>query len=99
MDASPSLLDAIIKGIVEGLTEFIPVSSTGHLILADWFLNVSGPGAEVFDVVIQVGAIVAVIVLYWARLWAAVTGLGSDPKARRFAISVIVAFCLPPSSA
>src|SRR5262245_29266747 len=92
MDASPSLLDSIILGIVEGLTEFIPVSSTGHLILAGWFLSFEGPQAEVFEVVIQVGAILAVIVLYWVRLWTALTGLGSDPTARRFAFSVIVAF-------
>src|SRR5262249_8922873 len=59
---------------------------------AGWFLDFQGAGAEVFEVVIQVGAILAVIILYWARLWAALTGLGSDPKARRFALSVIVAF-------
>lgn len=92
MDASPSLLDAIVLGIVEGLTEFIPVSSTGHLILAGWFLGFTGPRADVFHVVIQVGAIVAVCVLYWARLWPALTGLGHDPAARRFALSVILAF-------
>jgi undecaprenyl-diphosphatase len=91
MDA-PSLLDAIILGIVEGLTEFIPVSSTGHLILAGWLVGFEGPKAEVYEVVIQVGAILAVMVLYWMRLWPALVGLGHDPKARRFALSVILAF-------
>jgi undecaprenyl-diphosphatase len=92
MDASPTLLDAILLGIVEGLTEFVPVSSTGHLILAGWLLDYVGPRADVFHVVIQVGAIVAVCVLYWARLWPALIGLGHDPAARRFALSVILAF-------
>lgn len=92
METGPSLVDAIILGIVEGLTEFIPVSSTGHLIIAGWFLGFEGPKAEVFLVAIQVGAILAVCGLYFARLWSAVMGLGSDPAARRFALSVILAF-------
>jgi undecaprenyl-diphosphatase len=87
-----TLLDAVVLGVVEGLTEFVPVSSTGHLILAGWLLGYEGPVAEVFEVVIQVGAIVAVCVLYFARLWPAVVGLGHDPGARRFALSVILAF-------
>lgn len=92
METGPSLVDAIILGIVEGLTEFIPVSSTGHLIIAGWFLGFEGPKAEVFLIAIQVGAILAVCGLYFARLWNAVMGLGSDPAARRFALSVILAF-------
>ena len=92
MDTGPTLLAAVVLGIVEGLTEFIPVSSTGHLILASWFLGFEGPAAEMFQVVIQVGAIVAVCVLYFQRLWKALTGLVHDPAARRFALSVILAF-------
>ena len=92
METGPSLVDAIVLGIVEGLTEFLPVSSTGHLILAGWFLGFEGPKAEVFHVAIQVGAILAVCGLYFARLWKAVTGLAGDPAARRFALSVILAF-------
>ncbi len=92
METGPSLVDAIVLGIVEGLTEFLPVSSTGHLILAGWFLGFEGPKAEVFHVAIQVGAILAVCGLYFARLWKAVTGLAGEPAARRFALSVILAF-------
>jgi undecaprenyl-diphosphatase len=92
METGPSLVDAIILGIVEGLTEFVPVSSTGHLIIASWFIGFEGPKAEVFNIAIQVGAILAVCGLYFARLWPAVAGLGSDPAARRFALSVILAF-------
>ena len=92
METGPSLVDAIVLGVVEGLTEFVPVSSTGHLIIAGWFLGFEGPKAEVFLIAIQVGAILAVCGLYFARLWKAVMGLGTDPAARRFALSVILAF-------
>ena len=60
-------LTASILGIIEGLTEFLPISSTGHLIIANELLNFTGPKAETFDVVIQLGAILAVVVLYWRR--------------------------------
>ena len=56
METGPSLVDAIVLGIVEGLTEFVPVSSTGHLIIAGWFLGFEGPKAEVFHVAIPTGA-------------------------------------------
>ena len=87
-----SLLNATILGIVEGLTEFLPVSSTGHLILADAMLGISGPASKLFDVVIQVGAILAVCWLYRARLWAATARFATDPVQRRFVINVTVAF-------
>jgi undecaprenyl-diphosphatase len=92
MDAAPSVLDALILGIVEGLTEFVPVSSTGHLILAGWFLGYEGARADVFHVVIQVGAIAAVCGLYLARLWPALVALPTSAAARRFALSVLLAF-------
>lgn len=87
-----SLLDPIILGIVEGLTEFIPVSSTGHLILTERIIGYDGPQARILDVVIQVGAILAICWLYRERLWSVVMGLGSDVGARRFAGNVLLAF-------
>ena len=86
-----NLLDALLLGAVEGLTEFLPVSSTGHMILASRLLRL--PDSEFlksFEVVIQLGAILAVEALYFARLWKVLIGLPTDPAARRFAISVAV---------
>src|SRR5689334_14851594 len=79
-------------GIVEGMTEFLPVSSTGHLILAGSLLHFTGEAAKVFDIAIQSGAIFAVVLVYWQRVRDTVAGLGSDPKARRFALNVLVGF-------
>lgn len=70
-----SLLTIILLGIVEGLTEFIPVSSTGHLILAGELLGFTGETSGTFDIVIQLGAILAVIVVYWRRFWDVAIGL------------------------
>jgi len=87
-----NLVVAAILGLVEGLTEFIPVSSTGHLILLVDLLGFQGPPGKVFEVVIQLGAILAVCVVYFTRLWRVLIGLASDPGARRFAAAVIIAF-------
>jgi undecaprenyl-diphosphatase len=85
-------LQAIVLGILEGLTEFLPVSSTAHLLLAEKLLHVEGPVWETFTVLIQLGAILAVVLLYFQRLLKVALTLGSDPMSRRFAISVLVAF-------
>ena len=86
------LSKALALGIVEGLTEFLPVSSTGHLIVAGSLLNYTGDTAKVFEIVIQAGAILAVCWEYRARLAGAIAGLGSDPRAQRFAMNLLVAF-------
>ena len=86
-------LAAIILGLVEGLTEFIPVSSTGHLLLTKAALGLADEPWNTFIVMIQLGAILAVVALYFGRLWKVLIGLpGQDPAARRFTISVLLAF-------
>jgi len=82
----------LILGIVEGLTEFLPVSSTGHLIVAGSFLGYTGERAKVFEIVIQAGAILAVCWEFRARLIGAVAGLRSDRVAQRFVVNLILAF-------
>ena len=87
-----SLLAIVLLGIVEGVTEFLPVSSTGHLILAGEMMRVP-QGTETFDIVIQLGAILAVVVLYRARFGHVIAGLGRrDPQAIRFTRNVLVGF-------
>lgn len=81
---------AVILGLVEGLTEFIPVSSTGHLLLAKTLLGLPNGFWDTFSVMIQLGAILAVVVLYFQRLWKVLIGLPTDPKARWFAFSVLI---------
>jgi undecaprenyl-diphosphatase len=88
----PSALVALILGIVEGLTEFLPVSSTGHLILAGSLLGYTGERAKVFEIVIQAGAILAVCWEYRSRLVGAAAGLRSDPVAQRFVVNLAIAF-------
>ena len=88
----PTLLTALVLGIVEGLTEFLPVSSTGHLIVSGSLLGYTGDQAKVFEIVIQAGAILAVCWEYRVRLLAVLRGLGSDPRAQRFAVNLAVAF-------
>jgi undecaprenyl-diphosphatase len=84
---------AVILGIVEGVTEFIPVSSTGHLLLAERFFDLGeGPFWKSFAILIQLGAILAIVALYFFKLWRIALGMFSDPAARRFVIGVLVAF-------
>lgn len=85
------LLKAVIMGIVEGVTEFLPVSSTGHLILAGKLLGFEAHD-NVFEVVIQIGAIFAVILLYFAKLWSTLLGIAREKVAQRFALAVTVGF-------
>src|SRR3954470_21619071 len=79
-------------GIVEGLTEFLPISSTGHLILTGALLHFDDEKAKVFDIAIQTGAIVAVILVYWQKIRATIVALPSERQAQRFALNVLVAF-------
>ncbi|HEY0446774.1 MAG TPA: undecaprenyl-diphosphate phosphatase [Allosphingosinicella sp.] len=89
----PLIVTAILLGIVEGLTEFLPVSSTGHLILAAELLGYRAEDWATFNVIIQLGAILAVIVLYWRTFWTVATGLFARQEgAWRFAMNVAVAF-------
>ena len=90
------LLKAAVMGIVEGVTEFLPVSSTGHLILAGsliGFTDDTVKSAKLFEIVIQAGAIVAVMIVYWQRLREALAGLsGADARQRRFVLNVLIGF-------
>ena len=86
------LLKAAVMGIVEGLTEFLPISSTGHLILAGALLGLDDEKAKVFDIAIQTGAIFAVILVYWQKISRTVLDLPTDITARRFAANVAIAF-------
>ena len=83
---------AAVMGIVEGLTEFLPISSTGHLILAGSLLGFDDTKAKVFDIAIQTGAIFAVILVYWQKIHATVVALPRQAKAQRFALNVFIAF-------
>jgi undecaprenyl-diphosphatase len=86
------LVKAAIMGIVEGLTEFLPISSTGHLILAGHLLGLQGERDKVFEIAIQTGAILAVIIVYWQKIRSTLVSLPSEREAQRFALNVLVAF-------
>ncbi len=86
------LIKALILGIVEGLTEFLPISSTGHLIITEQLLGFTGDKAKAFAIFIQLGAILAVCWEYRSRLAAAIGGIASDPRQQRFVRNVLIAF-------
>jgi undecaprenyl-diphosphatase len=89
----PILLIAIILGIVEGVTEFLPVSSTGHLILATELLGFDAEKWAAFNVIIQLGAILAIVVLYWRTFWAVLEGLiRRNPMSWRFVRNILIGF-------
>jgi undecaprenyl-diphosphatase len=88
----PTFFVAAVLGIVEGLTEFLPVSSTGHLIVAGSLLHYTGEQAKVFEIVIQAGAILAVCWEFRAKLFAVLQGLFSDKTAQRFVVNLAIAF-------
>jgi undecaprenyl-diphosphatase len=87
-----ALLKAALLGLVEGVTEFIPVSSTGHLILTSHWLGETGEAAKTFDIFIQLGAILAIVWLYRQRLTHAVLAARSEPSSRRFLLNLIIGF-------
>lgn len=86
-----ALILAALLGLLEGLTEFIPVSSTGHLLLAGHFLGFDSAG-KTFEVVIQLGAVLAIMVLYAAKLWQVLSSVHRDPASQRFVLAVLLAF-------
>ena len=83
---------AVIMGVVEGLTEFLPISSTGHLILAGSLIDFTGQRAKVFEIAIQTGAIAAVVIVYWSKIARTVRELPHSRSAQRFALNVLIAF-------
>ena len=90
MDSASTLVAAFL-GLLEGLSEFLPVSSTGHLLLAGHFLGFESAG-RAFEVVLQLGAVLAILTIYAGRLWAVFSAAPHDPQARRFILSVLLAF-------
>src|SRR6476469_4189473 len=90
--AAVILLKALILGVVEGLTEFLPISSTGHLIIASQLLDFHDEKGKVFEIAIQTGAMLAVVWEYRARFTHALTGIATDPLARRFVVNLVIAF-------
>jgi undecaprenyl-diphosphatase len=88
---SQSIVEALLLGLLEGLTEFIPVSSTGHILLAGHFLGFESAG-KAFEVLIQLGAILAILTVYFGRLWNLLVVFPSDARTRRFVLGILVAF-------
>src|ERR1700751_1692781 len=87
------LFKAFVLGVVEGLTEFLPVSSTGHLLLVEHFFGFDDAEfGKTFAVLIQFGALLALLTIYFGRLWTIAIGFFTDPAARRFVIGVLIAF-------
>jgi undecaprenyl-diphosphatase len=86
------ILNSVLLGIIEGLTEFLPVSSTGHLLVAERLMGLPDDKWQAFTIVIQFGAILSVVAVYWHKFWKVLIGLPSSPQARQFTINVLVAF-------
>ncbi|WP_309086327.1 undecaprenyl-diphosphate phosphatase [Chelativorans sp.] len=86
-----TIAEALLLGVLEGLTEFIPVSSTGHILLAGHFLGFESAG-NAFEILIQLGAILAILSVYSARLWRMLVDLPRDPCTRRFVFGILIAF-------
>ncbi len=86
------LAKAAVMGVVEGLTEFLPISSTGHLILAGTLLGLNDAKGKVFEIAIQTGAILAVIIVYWQKIRSTIAALPTEPQARRLALNVAIGF-------
>lgn len=82
---------AVLLGLIEGLTEYIPVSSTGHLLLTEWMLGISSKG-RTFEVLIQLGAILALLSVYSAKLWKIATTVRDDPRTQKFVAGILIAF-------
>jgi undecaprenyl-diphosphatase len=90
--AARELMQAVILGVLEGGTEFLPVSSTGHLLLLQHFFGLESDTNKTFTILIQFGAILALLSVYFMRLWRIAVATPSDPEARRFVIGVVIAF-------
>ncbi|RVA99200.1 undecaprenyl-diphosphate phosphatase, partial [Mesorhizobium sp. M7A.F.Ca.CA.004.01.1.1] len=88
---SQTIVEALLLGLLEGLTEFIPVSSTGHILLAGHFLGFHSTG-KAFEILIQLGAILAILSVYFRRLWKMLLELPHDRLTRHFAIGILIAF-------
>ena len=88
---SQTIVEALLLGLLEGLTEFIPVSSTGHILLAGHFLGFQSTG-KAFEVLIQLGAILAILSVYFRRLWQMLLDLPHDRATRRFVLGILIAF-------
>ena len=88
---SQSIVEALLLGLLEGLTEFIPVSSTGHILLAGHFLGFESAG-KAFEVLIQLGAILAILTVYFGRLWKLLVEFPTNARTRRFVFGILVAF-------
>ncbi len=86
-----SITGALLLGLLEGITEFIPVSSTGHILLAGHFLGFKSTGKS-FEVLIQLGAILAILTVYFSRLWKILTDLPRDKRTQRFVLGILIAF-------
>jgi undecaprenyl-diphosphatase len=81
----------ILLGLLEGLTEFIPVSSTGHILLAGHFLGFDSP-QKAFEVIIQLGAILAIVTVYFGKLWRLLMSIGRDRQSQKFVLGILLAF-------